>query len=170
MVLNKVDLLPAEARPKLVAKAKKRLAQTLSATKFAGCHMVAVAARPGGPGHCDQAQSSAGPWARQTSGLLGQNALPTQHVALGWPSAAQFCCMEPPLVSHPSLLGNSRCPSSSSPGSDACCRILPCCASANKAGFGCVGPAAHGRLLCHQQSRPFQVTAPRHAALSHPSK
>ena len=53
VVLNKVDLLPAEARPKLVAKAKKRLAQTLSATKFAGCHMVAVAAKPGGPGCCD---------------------------------------------------------------------------------------------------------------------
>ena len=42
-----VDLLPAEQRAKLIAKAKKRLAQTLAATTFAGCPMVAVAARPG---------------------------------------------------------------------------------------------------------------------------
>ena len=95
VVLNKVDLLPAEARPKLVAKAKKRLAQTLSATKFAGCHMVAVAAKPGGPGHCDQAHRSAGPWVRRTSGALVQAALPTCHVALGWPSTASSAARVP---------------------------------------------------------------------------
>lgn len=48
VVLNKVDLLPADVRPKLIAKAKKRLAQTLAATTFAGCPMVAVSAKPGG--------------------------------------------------------------------------------------------------------------------------
>jgi selenocysteine-specific elongation factor len=47
VVINKVDLLPAELRAKLVAKAKKRLAQTLAATSFAGCPMVAVSAKPG---------------------------------------------------------------------------------------------------------------------------
>ena len=48
VVLNKVDLLPADMRPKLIAKARKRLAQTLAATTFAGCPMVAVSAKPGG--------------------------------------------------------------------------------------------------------------------------
>ena len=48
VVLNKVDLLPADMRPKLIAKAKKRLVQTLAATTFAGCPIVAVSAKPGG--------------------------------------------------------------------------------------------------------------------------
>ncbi|KAK9906478.1 hypothetical protein WJX75_002571 [Coccomyxa subellipsoidea] len=48
VVINKVDLLPAELRPKLVAKARKRMAQTFAATTFAGCPMVAVSAKPGG--------------------------------------------------------------------------------------------------------------------------
>lgn len=47
VVLNKVDLLPAELRPRLVAKACKRLAQTFAATTFAACPMVAVSAKPG---------------------------------------------------------------------------------------------------------------------------
>lgn len=51
VVINKVDLLPAELRPKLVAKARKRLAQTFAATTFAGCPMVAVSAKPGMPSY-----------------------------------------------------------------------------------------------------------------------
>ncbi|KAK9843360.1 hypothetical protein WJX74_010898 [Apatococcus lobatus] len=47
VVLNKVDLLPAESRGKLVSKARKRLAQTFAATKFAGCPMLAVSSLPG---------------------------------------------------------------------------------------------------------------------------
>ena len=48
VVLNKTDLLPEDVRPRLISKAKKRLAQTLAATTFAGCPMVAVSAKPGG--------------------------------------------------------------------------------------------------------------------------
>ena len=47
VVLNKIDLLPAENRAKFVTKAKKRLAQTFAATKFAGCPMLAVSSLPG---------------------------------------------------------------------------------------------------------------------------
>ena len=47
VVLNKVDQLPEEGRSKVISKAKKRLSQTLNATKFAGCAMVPTAVRPG---------------------------------------------------------------------------------------------------------------------------
>ncbi|KAL3148593.1 hypothetical protein ABBQ38_014023 [Trebouxia sp. C0009 RCD-2024] len=47
VVLNKVDQLPQEGRAKIISKAKKRLSQTLNATKFAGCAMVPTAAKPG---------------------------------------------------------------------------------------------------------------------------
>ena len=47
VVLNKVDLLPEEQRDRLVAKARKRLAATFGLTKFKGCAMVPVAAKPG---------------------------------------------------------------------------------------------------------------------------
>ena len=47
VVLNKVDQLPKEGRAKVISKAKKRLSQTLNATKFAGCAMVSTAAKPG---------------------------------------------------------------------------------------------------------------------------
>lgn len=47
VALNKVDLLPPATRDKLVVKARKRLAQTFALTKFAGCTMVPVAAKPG---------------------------------------------------------------------------------------------------------------------------
>lgn len=43
----KVDLLPLDGRQKLLARARKRLAATFAQTKFAGCPMVAVAAKPG---------------------------------------------------------------------------------------------------------------------------
>lgn len=60
VILNKVDLLPAEHRAKLVGKAKKRLAQTFAATKFAGCPMLAVSSLPGasGPTHTHASTSS----------------------------------------------------------------------------------------------------------------
>ena len=48
VVLNKIDLLPEDTRPRLISKAKKRLTQTLAATTFAGCPMVPVSAKPGG--------------------------------------------------------------------------------------------------------------------------
>jgi hypothetical protein len=41
------DLILEAKRDKTVAKAKKLVGQTLAATAFAGCPMVAVAARPG---------------------------------------------------------------------------------------------------------------------------
>ena len=47
VVLNKIDLLPAADRPKLIARACRRLGQTLAGTKFASCPMVTVAAKPG---------------------------------------------------------------------------------------------------------------------------
>ena len=50
VVLNKVDQLPMEGRAKVISKAKKRLSQTLNATKFAGCAMVPTAAKPGNLG------------------------------------------------------------------------------------------------------------------------
>ena len=46
--MNKVDQLPEEGRAKVISKAKKRLSQTLNATKFAGCAMVPTAVKPGG--------------------------------------------------------------------------------------------------------------------------
>lgn len=47
VVLNKVDLLPAENRGRLVARAQKMLLQTFAQTKFKKPLMVAVAAKPG---------------------------------------------------------------------------------------------------------------------------
>ena len=47
VVLNKVDMLPAEQRDKLVIKAQKMLRKTFVHTKFRDPHMVAVSAKPG---------------------------------------------------------------------------------------------------------------------------
>lgn len=44
------DLIPEAKRERTISKAKKLVAQTLAATAFAGCPMVAVAARPGAGG------------------------------------------------------------------------------------------------------------------------
>lgn len=49
VVLNKVDMLPEEGRPKAIKKAIRRLATTFDMTKFAGLPMVPVAAKPGAP-------------------------------------------------------------------------------------------------------------------------
>lgn len=48
MVLNKVDLLPAEGRDAAVARVAKRVSGALAATRFAGAPLLPVAARPGG--------------------------------------------------------------------------------------------------------------------------
>lgn len=50
VALNKVDLLPSEGRTRLLSRVKKRLAATFRNTRYAGCVMVPVAARPGGDG------------------------------------------------------------------------------------------------------------------------
>lgn len=47
VALNKTDLLPEEVRAKSIAKARKRLAATFNHTKFQGCPMVPVSAKPG---------------------------------------------------------------------------------------------------------------------------
>ncbi|KAL9982146.1 hypothetical protein ACROYT_G010955 [Oculina patagonica] len=49
VVLNKVDLLKEEKRDVLVEKMTKKLAKTLENTKFSGCPILPVAAKPGGP-------------------------------------------------------------------------------------------------------------------------
>ena len=48
VVLNKTDMIPEASREEKVDKMRKRLANTFKATKFGGCEMVAIAARPGG--------------------------------------------------------------------------------------------------------------------------
>lgn len=48
VVLNKADLLPADAHDATLAKLQKRLTATFAATRFSGCTQVVVAARPGG--------------------------------------------------------------------------------------------------------------------------
>mmetsp|Transcript_26113 Transcript_26113/g.85801 ORF Transcript_26113/g.85801 Transcript_26113/m.85801 type:complete len:561 (+) Transcript_26113:30-1712(+) len=48
VVLNKVDMLPADSREKAMAKMVKRLENTFRATRFPNVKMVPVSARPGG--------------------------------------------------------------------------------------------------------------------------
>ena len=64
VALNKVDLLPAEQRGRLVSKARKRVAATFALTKFRGCTMVPVAAKPGA---CQSCCSAASDIRRKTS-------------------------------------------------------------------------------------------------------
>ncbi|CAC5363998.1 selB [Mytilus coruscus] len=49
VVLNKVDLLPPDKKEAMIEKMKKRMQKTMETTKFAGCPIIPVAARPGGP-------------------------------------------------------------------------------------------------------------------------
>ncbi|NXP34932.1 SELB factor, partial [Leiothrix lutea] len=49
VVLNKIDLLPEGKRQSAIEKMTKKMQKTLENTKFAGCPIVAVAAKPGGP-------------------------------------------------------------------------------------------------------------------------
>lgn len=49
IVLNKIDLIPEDKRATSIEKLSKRLQKTLENTKFAGCAVISVAAKPGGP-------------------------------------------------------------------------------------------------------------------------
>ncbi|XP_042873037.1 selenocysteine-specific elongation factor-like [Penaeus japonicus] len=49
VVLNKVDLLPAEKQKAGIEKMTKKILLTLQQTKFANAKVIAVAAKPGGP-------------------------------------------------------------------------------------------------------------------------
>ncbi|CAG2193199.1 EEFSEC [Mytilus edulis] len=49
VVLNKVDLLPPDKKEAMIEKMKKRMQKTMESTKFAGCPIIPVAAKPGGP-------------------------------------------------------------------------------------------------------------------------
>nr|XP_021150250.1 selenocysteine-specific elongation factor isoform X1 [Columba livia] len=49
VVLNKIDLLPEGKRQSAIEKMTKKMQKTLENTKFSGCPIVAVAAKPGGP-------------------------------------------------------------------------------------------------------------------------
>ncbi|XP_076046975.1 eukaryotic translation elongation factor, selenocysteine-specific [Oratosquilla oratoria] len=53
IVLNKVDLIPAEKQNSTIEKMTKRLLLTLKNTKFANSKIVTVAAKPGGPDAVD---------------------------------------------------------------------------------------------------------------------
>ncbi|KAI3436710.1 hypothetical protein D9Q98_006125 [Chlorella vulgaris] len=56
VALNKIDQFPAEKRERYCRKAQKLVGATLAATKFAGCPIVPVAARPGTPDSADASQ------------------------------------------------------------------------------------------------------------------
>ena len=45
--MRQVDQLPAEGRVKVISRIRRRLTATFAQTRFAGCTMVPVAARPG---------------------------------------------------------------------------------------------------------------------------
>ncbi|XP_051568447.1 selenocysteine-specific elongation factor-like [Myxocyprinus asiaticus] len=49
VILNKTDLLPSDKRQAAIDKMTKRMHKTLENTRFKGCPVVAVAAKPGGP-------------------------------------------------------------------------------------------------------------------------
>ncbi|KAG8147306.1 hypothetical protein E2320_022345 [Naja naja] len=49
VVLNKIDLLPEGKRQAAIDKMVKKMHKTLENTKFHGCPIVSVAAKPGGP-------------------------------------------------------------------------------------------------------------------------
>ncbi|CAM9195760.1 unnamed protein product [Lampetra planeri] len=49
VVLNKIDLLPANKRQSAIEKMTKRLLKTLENTRFKDCPVISVAAKPGGP-------------------------------------------------------------------------------------------------------------------------
>ncbi|KAK2889398.1 hypothetical protein QQF64_028443 [Cirrhinus molitorella] len=49
VILNKTDLLPTDKRQAAIDKMTKRMHKTLENTRFKGCPIIAVAAKPGGP-------------------------------------------------------------------------------------------------------------------------
>ncbi|KAM7422493.1 hypothetical protein PAMA_010506 [Pampus argenteus] len=56
VVLNKIDLLPANKRQSAIEKMTKRMHKTLEGTRFKECPVIAVAAKPGGPEAADTEQ------------------------------------------------------------------------------------------------------------------
>lgn len=57
VVLNKTDMIPESTRNGIVEKMRKRIMNTLKATKFKDVHIIPIAARPGG----SDSMSSCGP-------------------------------------------------------------------------------------------------------------
>ncbi|KAM3915168.1 selenocysteine-specific elongation factor [Leptodactylus fuscus] len=49
VVLNKIDLLPENKRQTAIDRMTKKMQKTLENTKFSGCPIISVAAKPGGP-------------------------------------------------------------------------------------------------------------------------
>ncbi|XP_007254377.3 selenocysteine-specific elongation factor isoform X1 [Astyanax mexicanus] len=49
VILNKIDLLPSDKKQSAIDKMTKRMHKTLENTRFKGCPVIAVAAKPGGP-------------------------------------------------------------------------------------------------------------------------
>ncbi|XP_066520617.1 selenocysteine-specific elongation factor [Hoplias malabaricus] len=49
VILNKTDLLPRDKKQSVIDKMTKRMHKTLENTRFKGCPVIAVAAKPGGP-------------------------------------------------------------------------------------------------------------------------
>ncbi|XP_072539193.1 selenocysteine-specific elongation factor [Salminus brasiliensis] len=49
VILNKTDLLPSDKKQSAIDKMTKRMHKTLENTRFKGCPVIAVAAKPGGP-------------------------------------------------------------------------------------------------------------------------
>ncbi|XP_076870593.1 selenocysteine-specific elongation factor isoform X1 [Brachyhypopomus gauderio] len=49
IILNKIDLLPRNKKQSAIDKMTKRMHKTLENTRFKGCPVIAVAAKPGGP-------------------------------------------------------------------------------------------------------------------------
>ncbi|XP_060774300.1 selenocysteine-specific elongation factor [Neoarius graeffei] len=57
VILNKTDLLPSDKRQSAIEKMTKRMHKTLENTRFKGCPVIAVAAKPGGPEAPDTAEA-----------------------------------------------------------------------------------------------------------------
>ncbi|XP_053725173.1 selenocysteine-specific elongation factor isoform X1 [Synchiropus splendidus] len=57
VVLNKIDLLPANKRDGAIEKMTKRLHKTLESTRFKNCPVISVAAKPGGPEASDTVEA-----------------------------------------------------------------------------------------------------------------
>ncbi|KAB5584188.1 hypothetical protein PHYPO_G00104510 [Pangasianodon hypophthalmus] len=57
VILNKTDLLPSDKRQSAIEKMTKRMHKTLENTRFRGCPVIAVAAKPGGPEAPDTAEA-----------------------------------------------------------------------------------------------------------------
>ena len=145
VVLNKVDLLPADMRPKLIAKAKKRLAQTLAATTFAGCPMVAVSAKPGGCTSPRKAVSVCQPFLHKSEGKWDcpyrkwkfQGAIRVARLCRDWTHCLWLCSRA--MSSHVCNTGGGDGPGQAAVGVDALkeqlARMVPPCPRQQKGSF-----------------------------------